>query len=226
MIITALILGIAGSFHCLGMCSPLAMAVTHSSPNIVIPRLLYNMGRISAYGVLGALVASVGLMTPFFKFQHILSALFGIGLLIAGITGLPLVRIPVVTKQAGKFSLFLKRLFSKFITKKSYPSFLLLGSLNGFLPCGLTLMALTYCLTLPGPADGFIFMILFGLGTFPVMLGFTTLLRWITARFDLSMKKITTAMLILSGILLVARVFVVHFPESGIIRQGVDVLCR
>jgi sulfite exporter TauE/SafE len=46
-----------------------------------------------------------------------------------------------------------------------------MGMLNGFLPCGMTLIALSYCLILAGPIDGFNFMLLFGVGTLPVMLG-------------------------------------------------------
>ncbi|HMR57037.1 MAG TPA: sulfite exporter TauE/SafE family protein, partial [Cyclobacteriaceae bacterium] len=51
---TAIVLGLAGSLHCAGMCSPLAMAVTAKKP-FVINKVVYNSGRILIYGLLGAL---------------------------------------------------------------------------------------------------------------------------------------------------------------------------
>jgi sulfite exporter TauE/SafE len=175
MIWTALILGFAGSLHCLGMCSPLAMAVTNGSPAILLNRILYNFGRLLTYGLLGGLVASVGLILPMVNYQNLLSILLGAGLIAIGVSGMSAIKIPVVSKALGMFSVFLKQFFVRFLKHKSYSSTFFLGSLNGFLPCGLSFLALTYCVTLSGPLDGFYFMALFGLGTLPVMLGVTSI---------------------------------------------------
>lgn len=56
---TAIVLGLAGSLHCAGMCSPLAMAVTARKP-FVINKVIYNTGRIFTYGLLGVLAAVFG----------------------------------------------------------------------------------------------------------------------------------------------------------------------
>src|SRR5688572_6998809 len=157
MIWTALIIGFAGSLHCLGMCSPLAMAVTNLSPSIILNRLLYNLGRIITYGIMGAAIATIGMGFPLIKYQNLLSIVLGASLLVIGLTGVSAVRIPLVSKGLGGFSMFLKETFSKFLQRRSYGATFLLGSLNGVLPCGLSFLALTYCLTLAGPADGFIF---------------------------------------------------------------------
>ena len=90
----------------------------------------------------------------------------------------------------------------------------MLGVLNGILPCGLTLVALTWCLTLRGPGDGFNFMFLFGAGTLPVMLGVTGVFPVLVKKINWSIHRLTTAMLILSGCLLIARVFLVHIPHA------------
>jgi hypothetical protein len=225
---TALIMGFAGSFHCLGMCSPLAMAVTNMSPSILINRLLYNLGRIFIYGLLGAIVASVGLTLPITNYQNLLSILLGFLLLVIGFAGVSAIKIPIITRALGTFSIFLKKLFGTFLQRKGYISIFLLGSLNGILPCGLSFLALTYCISLAGPLDGFMFMIWFGVGTLPVMLGLTTVFYWFLNRFEFSLKRFTTATLIISGLVLIVRVFIIHIPHPTSVQEGVVdiVLCR
>jgi sulfite exporter TauE/SafE len=70
-------------------------------------------------------------------------------------------------------------------------------------------------------------MILFGLGTLPVMLGLTSILSRMIKQFHLNVQQVTSAMLILSGALLIARVFIIHVPHHhSIERSVVDiVLC-
>jgi sulfite exporter TauE/SafE len=112
--------------------------------------------------------------------------------------------------------------------RKTYGSVFMLGALNGLLPCGLVLVALTYCLSLQSPIAGFSFMIVFGAGTLPVMLGLTSLISVLVKKFNFNLRYFTTGMLIASGILLIARVFIVQLPHKASLQQGVIdiVLCR
>jgi sulfite exporter TauE/SafE len=228
MIWTALIMGFAGSLHCLGMCSPLAMAVTNLSPSIILNRLLYNLGRIVTYGIMGAVIATIGMGFPFIKYQNLLSIVLGVLLLAIGFTGISAFRIPFVSRGLGRFSTFLKGIFSRLLQRRGYGATLLLGSLNGVLPCGLSFLALTYCLTFAGPADGFLFMVGFGIGTLPVMIGLAGFFSWLLNRFHVKVKTITTGTLMLSGIVLIARVFIIHLPHANSLQEGVVdiVLCR
>ncbi len=227
MWVTALIMGLAGSLHCVGMCSPLAMAVTSSRSGVPLNRLVYNAGRILTYSALGMIVASLGFVIPIFKFQNLVSIVLGIVLLLVGI-GTVKVKIPFLSAFIGSQTTKLKILFAKFLQRKSISSVLFLGSLNGLLPCGLVYIALTYCLTLQSPLEGFGFMSLFGVGTLPAMLGLTNLLQQLVKRFNLSLKHVTSGMMILAGILLIARVFIVHLPHKASLQEGmIDiVLCR
>jgi uncharacterized protein len=170
----------------------------------------------------------VGLGFPLTKYQNLISILLGISLLTIGLAGVSVIKIPFLTKALGSFSVFLKSLFSKFIQRRTHLSTLTLGALNGILPCGLSFLALTYCLTLAGPSDGFIFMSVFGLGTLPVMLGFTSAFYWIVKRLNIQVKSMMTGMLVLSGVLLIGRVFFIHLPHTENLQQGVVdiVLCR
>jgi sulfite exporter TauE/SafE len=214
MIITALIMGFAGSLHCVGMCSPLAMMVSNLNPAATLNRFVYNLGRILTYGLLGAIVGGAGWALPLAGFQNILSLALGMSLVLFAVLGITSLRIPVITPAIQKSTSLLKAAFGKFLQRKNYISIFILGSLNGLLPCGLTFLALTYCLTLGSVSQSFYFMLLFGAGTLPVMLGLTTIFQYLVKRFNLSFRKVTTTMLFLSGCLLIARVFIPHSHDA------------
>jgi sulfite exporter TauE/SafE len=228
MFLTALILGFAGSLHCLGMCSPLAMMVTGQTSQGFAKRLIYNLGRILTYSVAGFIVAGIGFALIFFRLQNILTIVLGVILLIVGLSGVSQIKIPLITSAVARFASKMRNYFSFFIQKKSYASVFFLGSLNGLLPCGLSLIALTFCLSFENPVEGFYFMALFGVGTLPVMLGATGIFQWLVNRLHISFSKVSMAMLILSGILLIGRVFVDHKMHAPQSHAGVVdiVLCK
>jgi sulfite exporter TauE/SafE len=221
-------MGIAGSLHCAGMCSPLAMTVTKLSSSVVSGRIFYNLGRITMYGLLGAIVASMGYMLPISRFQNLLSVSLGLTLIIMAGVGITGIQIPFVTNALIKFTGLLKSKFAQFLHRKNPGSLVLLGSLNGLLPCGLTFLALSFCITLTTPMEGFAYMFLFGIGTLPVMLGFVSIVDLIRNKMNWNMKHLTTGLMLLSGILLVARVFLMHAPVGHSHEQDfVDiVICR
>jgi uncharacterized protein len=227
MIITALIMGLAGSLHCLGMCSPLAMAVTNMNSKAFLNRIIYNAGRVLAYALFGALVSSAGHILPISKFQNLLSIVLGIVLLIAGI-GLLKISIPFLSRSLGSFTFYVKTLFGSFLIKKTMGSLFILGGLNAFLPCGLILVALSFCIALETAREGFLFMLFFGIGTLPAMLGFTSILPVIVNRLKFNMLYVTRGMLVVSGLLLIGRVYLVHIHHQESIRQGIIdvILCR
>lgn len=213
-------MGLAGSLHCVGMCSPLVMAVTNNSSRVSANRVVYNAGRILTYSILGMIAASVGFVIPIFKFQNLVSMALGIALFLIGLGTLK-THIPLLSNFIGRQTTKLKIIYSKFLQRKSLVSVLFLGTLNGLLPCGLIYIALTYCLTLQSPMQGFVFMSLFGAGTLPVMLGLTSLVQQLVKRFNFSLKQLTSGMMILAGILLIARVFIVHLPHNNTLQSGV-----
>lgn len=227
MILTALVMGFAGSLHCIGMCSPLAMAVSNLSPRVAVNRIVYNLGRIFMYGILGAMVGTIGWTLPFGNFQNLISVLLGVTLLLFGVLGVSHIHVPGLTNTLQRTSSYLKQLFGKFLQRKNVSSVFMLGILNGILPCGLTFLALMFCLTLSSPSESFYFMVLFGLGTLPAMVGITAVLMGLVKRFNISLRKLTTTMLILSGCLLIARVFLFHQHVTPEEHGMVDIiLCR
>jgi sulfite exporter TauE/SafE len=218
---TALFMGLAGSLHCLGMCTPLVLLTTGKSTALSTKRLIYNSGRIVTYGLQGALVSSFGSLLDLAGVQQSVSITLGVLLVLAGIAGTTL-RISFLSVPLQKFTLFLKSSFAHFLSIRSPWSTAALGMLNGILPCGLTYVALAYCITLPSTADGFLFMVIFGSGTLPVMLGVTSLFQIVVTKLKLNFRLITTSTLIVVGTLLVARTYMSHKAAAS---DGVTI-CR
>jgi sulfite exporter TauE/SafE len=228
MVVTALMMGLAGSFHCAGMCSPLVIAITNNSRQAMFSRLVYNGGRIFTYSILGGIISSVGLVVPLFRFQSLLSVIFGVVLIVAGAFGLSKFRFTVVSGVMAKLAGLVKDSFSDFLKKKNGGATFMLGMLNGMLPCGLSLIALTFCLALAGPIDGFQFMLFFGIGTLPVMVGFAGVIQWLAMRIQINIRRLSTLFLILSGVLLITRVFLIHAVDAGTLTHQIQeiVMCR
>ena len=225
---TALLIGITGSLHCAGMCSPLLMAITNLTKSVVINRLLYNGGRILTYAMLGSLFSGAGSFLPISPYQNLLSILFGVIIIFVAFFRIGHTRIPLMFRAVNRLTTFLKEKFAVLFSRKTFAAVFMMGILNGFLPCGMTLIALSYCLLLAGPIDGFNFMLVFGIGTLPVMLGFAPVLSVVIKRLNLSLQKATTVMMVCSGIILVARVFIHASVEAGYQNAGIVdiILCR
>lgn len=166
--LTAFITGLFGSFHCAGMCGPIAFALPGNREHglrFYTGRLINNAGRIFTYAILG-----------------LISGTFGLGLKLAGIQqGLSItagiIIIITVILNRSKFRLIsfnpLKMFSSKWVQKlfgsKSIFALFLIGLLNGLLPCGFVYIALIAASATQGIMEGAVFMIFFGLGTLPMM---------------------------------------------------------
>lgn len=200
----AILLGLAGSLHCAGMCSPLAMAVARAQP-FARTKIVYNSGRVLIYALLGAVAAATGSLLGLGNYQPILSVVLGVSLVLIAIGWWKSFRVPGLSFALEKFTSQIKKQFSRFLSRRHYPAVFLLGALNGLLPCGLSLMAITYTFILPSARDGFLFMLLFGLGTWPVMIGLAALLERIFMRWTTLRTRFTLGILLLSGVLLISR---------------------
>jgi sulfite exporter TauE/SafE len=172
MIWTGFLFGILGSFHCVGMCGPIALALPvgqGSGFRFVAGRFLYNFGRILTYNTLGALSGALGKSLEIAGLQQKLSVLSGMIILL-------LVVIPATA--SGKFRRFtgLEKLLAKvkntmamLFGRKALWSLGAVGLLNGLLPCGFVYFALAGALTMQNILGAMLYMFLFGLGTFPLM---------------------------------------------------------
>jgi sulfite exporter TauE/SafE len=210
MILIAFVLGLTGSLHCIAMCSPLMMTVTGLKSTAMLNRVIYNAGRILTYAILGTITAAIGTNLPIENDQTYISIILGVALLTMAVTGISNFKLPIMSAFMRQVNAKLKMIFSIFIQNRNKKAIFIMGILNGILPCGLTLLALSYCITLTNPIDGFIFMSVFGVGTLPVMLGLTSLLPSLLKKMSINGKQMLTSMMIISGVILILRVLIDH----------------
>ncbi|MCM8531598.1 MAG: sulfite exporter TauE/SafE family protein [Lentisphaeraceae bacterium] len=172
LLTTALVLGLAGSLHCIAMCGPLVLSLpgNKSWAKQFSNNLIYQVGRILTYGILGLIIGSVGESLSFIGLQQPLSLTIGSLLLIFLV--LPKSIKLSLEKKIGQTKIFTKvrQGWSYFFQKQSTPAFFAVGMLNGLLPCGLVYAALAGALAGGNGINGSVFMLVFGVGTSPALL--------------------------------------------------------
>jgi uncharacterized protein len=171
LFITALVLGALGSLHCVGMCGPLALSlpvISEQPATKMLSTLLYNLGRVVTYTILGAALGLVGATFALAGFQQALS--IAAGLII--IFSLLLPRSKWLLEGNSKTQQFfgvIRNNLGKLFSKKNYQSVFFIGVLNGLLPCGLVYMAIAGAVSTASVLKSSLFMAAFGLGTLPMM---------------------------------------------------------
>ncbi len=208
LFISAISIGFLGSFHCIGMCGPIALALPINQNSIttkISGIFLYNFGRAFTYSVLGLLFGFVGSGFVFFGLQQVLS--ISIGLLILLSILLPkkyVFRFSITGKLSHLFYRLKSRLNILF-SKNNLFSLFSIGILNGLLPCGLVYIALTGALALGNIFNGMFFMAAFGLGTIPVMFSLLWFRNSITVKFRLRINNAMPYFISFMAILMIFR---------------------
>lgn len=202
-----LLIGLAGSIHCVGMCGPLSSLVATGGRYAVWRRLSYNVGRILMYGILGATISLAGSVASLAGIQTWISLLVGILLVAIGFTGIKIIPLRVISRPLSSLAVILKAKFSVLLKSNRSYGPVVMGMINGLLPCGMTWVAFGYCVALGSPLDGFLSMVLFGIGTLPAMIGFSTIITKLITRFNISFRLVQTILLTISGCILIVRTF-------------------
>jgi hypothetical protein len=168
----ALSLGMLGSFHCIGMCGPLAFSLplnNNSDFAKFAGSFLYNAGRIITYSALGLLFGLAGRSFSLFGFQQWLSITVGIAILFFLLVPKKWVASAGTNNIISRYNYQIRSVLGQLFLKKNYGSLFAIGLLNGLLPCGLIYMAMAGALASADPLKSSLFMASFGLGTLPVM---------------------------------------------------------
>lgn len=203
----AISLGIVSSFHCLGMCGPIAFALPlnrTSKFSQFLGGLAYNIGRLTTYGTLGLLFGLIGKSLVMAGAQRTLS----IG---AGVIMVLSVLLPKLSTKANidaltfKYIGKLKAAFGQLFKRSSLESLFVIGVLNGLLPCAMVYIALAGAIAEGDASGGMVFMLFFGLGTFPMMYSATLLGGFISVKFRNKLQKVIPVMVFFIGVLFILR---------------------
>ncbi|GLT19965.1 cytochrome biogenesis protein [Vibrio zhanjiangensis] len=174
--IGAFFIGIVGAAHCMGMCGGIASLLSTNSSNhsISIP-ILYNLGRLISYCVIGAVIggaissiAEFSAINQALSWLRIVAALFMI--LLALYIGRWWHGLVYIERFGQNLWKYIAPAGQAFLPLKSPLYALPFGFIWGWLPCGLVYSILTWAAVSGSAVNGAFIMLAFGLGTFPAML--------------------------------------------------------
>ncbi|WP_438961343.1 sulfite exporter TauE/SafE family protein [Nonlabens sp.] len=208
MLWSGFILGLLGSFHCMGMCGPIAflLPVEHKKPaKKALQVSVYHSGRLFAYGLIGLLLGLVGKSFDLFGLQQQLSIIVGAAMIIMVVITYYIGMNFTVTQPLYRLVGKLKSAMGKELKKKTFDAFFTMGFLNGLLPCGLVYMAVIGAIGAGNAAEGAVYMMFFGLGTVPLMTAAVYLGNVISLKVKAAMKKAVPVFVIAIGVLFIVR---------------------
>lgn len=207
MLFSAIILGLLGSFHCIGMCGPIAFMLPVDRTNKAKQFFQigsYQLGRLTSYTLIGLVFGLLGKGFELFGFQQQLSIITGI-LMILVVLLPKLFQNLKISKSISKIVIQLKSKLGKKLKQKRNDTFFTIGFLNGYLPCGLVYMALLGAITTHNAISGSLYMFLFGLGTVPLMTAVVFLGNFASGIFRKRIQQIIPVAVVIIGILFVLR---------------------
>lgn len=205
---TAFTIGLLGSLHCVGMCGPIALSLPYQGSQRVYAAgnvLLYNLGRVATYSLLGIIIGMVGRGFFLAGFQSYMS--IGLGLLLLAIALFSinvesrLLQIPLMQG----LNAWVKKQLGKLLRQRGPGRLFLIGLLNGLLPCGLVYMAIAGALAAGSIFDSALYMSLFGIGTIPLMMATALAGQFIKLQWRTRLRRLVPAFLVAFAVLFILR---------------------
>ena len=205
--ITALLIGLAGGVHCVGMCGGIASSLLFSAtPKVGRIRLIiaYNFGRIFSYSLMGAIVGYSGSMLSQYSFitDDILLIISSVLLLLLGVyIGGYTQSLTWLERFGGHFFNHIKPLSKRFLPLNNALKAMPYGMIWGWLPCGLVYSTLAYAMTSGDAFKGMLVMFYFGVGTLPAMFATSMSGQFIHDLFSQHwLRKLISLLMIISAI--------------------------
>lgn len=222
----ALTMGLLSSFHCIGMCGPIALALpvhTGSKFRQFAGVGIYNGGRALTYAALGLAFGTVGSSLVWMGYLRYLSIFTGVLMLIyvfwpSRMNGY--LHTPAFWERSVHY---IKKRMSEMLRSRKMHGWLMLGILNGLLPCGLVYLALISSVATGSTVGGGIYMLLFGVGTLPAMMAVGFFRQCFTPALRTRMHKLTPVVLSVAGIWLIARGVFIEYPSAGGVAASIPV---
>lgn len=208
MLFSGFILGLISSLHCIGMCGPIAMMlpVDHKNPAKKIVQLLtYHTGRMLSYMAFGLIFGLLGRGLFLAGFQQQLSIVIGILIVAFVLVPEKVLAQYTFSKPIYRIILKVKSSLGNQLKSRSYKALFSIGILNGLLPCGLVYTALFGATAMQDELLGMSYMLLYGLGTIPMMSGIVYVSNLLTVQGRNKIQKIIPFVAVSIGILFILR---------------------
>jgi sulfite exporter TauE/SafE/copper chaperone CopZ/plastocyanin domain-containing protein len=199
------IIGLLTSVHCMAMCGGINLSQCIPQTNVrdgsraaaLRPSFLYNLGRVVSYTTVGGIVGALGsVLTLTGSFRGAIQLIAGVFMVIMGINMLGI--FPWLRKLAPR----MPRIFARKIDaeKGKSKSPLIVGLLNGLMPCGPLQAMQIYALSTGSPVTGALSMLLFSLGTVPLMFGLGALSSVLSRKFTSKVMTVGAALVVVLGL--------------------------
>ncbi|MFL1012334.1 sulfite exporter TauE/SafE family protein [Flavisericum labens] len=208
MLISAFVLGLLGSFHCVGMCGPIAfmLPVDRTSALKKASQIaVYHFGRLLAYSIIGLVFGIIGKSFYLFGFQQQLSIAIGVIMILMVLIPQHQLNKYSFSKPIYKFISKIKSALGSALKKKRTDTFLTIGFLNGFLPCGLVYMAVFAAIGTGNVLNGSLYMAIFGLGTIPLMTTAVYFSQFLKNSARQKIQRAIPVFVVLIGVLFILR---------------------
>ncbi|OHD17257.1 MAG: heavy metal transporter [Spirochaetes bacterium GWD1_27_9] len=202
------VIGFFTSFHCIAMCGGinLSQCVSYKFPDNskfakLKPSLLYNLGRIISYTIIGGIVGGIGSVLSFSNTtKSIIVIIAAIFMVIMGLNMLNI--FPFLKNINIKLPSFIETKLFKNMSKHG-PFYV--GLLNGLLPCGPLQTMQIYALGTGSIIKGALSMLFFSIGTVPLMFGFGFFATFLNKKFSNILMRVSAILVIVLGVIMLNR---------------------
>lgn len=208
MLLSAVILGLVSSLHCVGMCGPIALMLPVDRTNPVkktLQIILYHTGRLSSYGTLGLIFGFLGRSLYLAGIQQQLSVVIGVIIISVALIPERVFARYNFSKPIYKGISYVKSSLGEQFRKKTNKSIFTIGVLNGFLPCAMVYVALFGALAMQNAFYGMLFMMLYGLGTIPLMSLVVYFSVFIKNKLGKNLSRVIPVVMVCFGVLFILR---------------------
>ena len=208
MLYTAIIFGLISSLHCIGMCGPIAMMlpVDHKNPSKkALQVLIYHMGRLTSYGILGLAFGLLGRGFYMAGIQQQLSIAVGVGMIVLAVVPEKILANYNFSKPVYRLITKIKSSLGAQFKRKTPDAFFTIGLFNGLLPCGLVYAALFGAIAMQNVTLGIAYMILYGLCTIPMMSAVVYVSSLLSMPFRSQLQRAVPIVTVVIGVLFVLR---------------------
>lgn len=208
MLYSAFIFGLISSFHCIGMCGPIAMMLPvdrNNEAKKVTQIITYHIGKLAAYGILGLVFGLLGRSFYLAGMQQQLSIIVGVLMIVVALVPEKVFAKYNFSKPVYKIISKVKSSLGQQFKNKSYKSLFTIGLLNGFLPCGMVYVAIFGAIAMQSVSLGLFYMLLFGIGTIPMLTIVIYISNVISFSFRGTLQKIIPVVAVVIGMLFIIR---------------------
>ncbi len=237
------IVGLLTSVHCVAMCGGIALSQSLGPAGIpakeiqppsafarIRPGLLYNLGRLASYTIIGGIVGGIGSAFSFSPYlKGGIAAAAGLFMVVLGLRMLGLLaKLPKVKLLPTAVRAGIAKATGSFRAKGP----LAVGFLNGFMPCGPLQTMQLYALGTGSIIGGALSMLVFSAGTIPLMLVFGLAATVLPRRFVPVMVKASAILVMFLGVITVGRAAALagialptigNAPSIGLVQKaGID----